>query len=127
MGNVKNHPDCPFRHENGNCLPHGGFCTSVPTTVCDDTLSNDMVSRCGVIALIRRYSGEIDKDDKNGLIARIQSMLPLRRTGKWEKIRGANGDTIAIRCTRCRRIPEHTTESPFCPNCGADMRDNVSE
>ena len=27
--------DCPMRHtENGNCLPHGGFCTSVSDEIC---------------------------------------------------------------------------------------------
>ena len=25
---------CPMRHENGNCLPHGGFCTAVQSEVC---------------------------------------------------------------------------------------------
>lgn len=27
--------NCPLRHENGNCLPHGGFCTSVNENVCE--------------------------------------------------------------------------------------------
>ena len=26
--------DCPMRHENGNCLPVGGFCTSVNDEIC---------------------------------------------------------------------------------------------
>lgn len=27
--------DCPMRHkENGNCLPHGGFCFSVSAEIC---------------------------------------------------------------------------------------------
>lgn len=27
--------DCPMRHEeNGNCLPHGGFCLAVPAEIC---------------------------------------------------------------------------------------------
>lgn len=27
--------DCPMRHkENGNCLPHGGFCTAVSAEIC---------------------------------------------------------------------------------------------
>ena len=25
---------CPYRHENGNCLPVGGFCTSVLDKYC---------------------------------------------------------------------------------------------
>ena len=27
--------DCPMRHENGNCLPIGGFCTAVNDAICD--------------------------------------------------------------------------------------------
>lgn len=26
--------DCPLRHANGNCLPVGGFCTSVNDEIC---------------------------------------------------------------------------------------------
>ena len=26
--------ECTYRHENGNCLKIGGFCTSVPTSHC---------------------------------------------------------------------------------------------
>ena len=25
---------CPMRHENGNCLPCGGFCTAVNDPIC---------------------------------------------------------------------------------------------
>ena len=27
--------DCPMRHDNGNCLPVGGFCTAVNDAICD--------------------------------------------------------------------------------------------
>ena len=27
--------DCPMRHENGNCLPMGGFCNTLKTELCD--------------------------------------------------------------------------------------------
>lgn len=27
--------NCPMRHENGNCLPCGGFCTSVNDLICE--------------------------------------------------------------------------------------------
>lgn len=26
--------DCKMRHENGNCLPCGGFCTAVSNEIC---------------------------------------------------------------------------------------------
>lgn len=27
--------NCPLRHENGNCLPCGGFCTAVNDAICE--------------------------------------------------------------------------------------------
>ena len=30
-----NRKNCPLRHENGNCLPCGGFCTSVNDAICE--------------------------------------------------------------------------------------------
>ena len=27
--------NCPMRHENGNCLPCGGFCTAVNDAICE--------------------------------------------------------------------------------------------
>ena len=27
--------NCPYRHENGNCLPVGGFCTAVSDEHCE--------------------------------------------------------------------------------------------
>ena len=30
--NVEN---CPMRHENGNCLPMGGFCNTLKSELCD--------------------------------------------------------------------------------------------
>ena len=31
----KNRINCPMRHENGNCLPAGGFCTAVNDSICN--------------------------------------------------------------------------------------------
>lgn len=30
-----NREECVMRHENGNCLPIGGFCTAVNDAICD--------------------------------------------------------------------------------------------
>lgn len=27
--------ECKMRHENGNCLPCGGFCTSINNEICE--------------------------------------------------------------------------------------------
>jgi hypothetical protein len=32
--NVELRHDCKMRHENGNCLPCGGFCTAVNNEIC---------------------------------------------------------------------------------------------
>lgn len=32
MGEIRK--ECPMRHENGNCLPAGGFCTAVNELIC---------------------------------------------------------------------------------------------
>lgn len=31
---INDRQNCPFRHEDGNCLAIGGFCLSVPDKVC---------------------------------------------------------------------------------------------
>ena len=32
--NTELRQDCKMRHENGNCLPCGGFCTAVSNEIC---------------------------------------------------------------------------------------------
>lgn len=33
--NTELRKDCPMRHPCGNCIPAGGFCTAVNTTICE--------------------------------------------------------------------------------------------
>ena len=47
---------CPMRHENGNCLPHGGFCLSVNDCVCE-ALHN--AYEHGKADMAREISGKI--------------------------------------------------------------------
>lgn len=42
--------DCPMRHENGNCLPAGGFCTAVSNPICE-ALHNAYLSGYAACAL----------------------------------------------------------------------------
>lgn len=35
QGGLSNRKDCEYRHENGNCLKVGGFCTSVDDKHCE--------------------------------------------------------------------------------------------
>lgn len=32
---LENRKNCPMRHENGNCLPCGGFCLTVNNEICE--------------------------------------------------------------------------------------------
>ena len=67
----------------------------------------------------------------------LPSAQPERMRGKWIKMSDADGDYYV--CNQCgEELPRYTTESPtwdipyppkysidktnFCPNCGADMR-----
>lgn len=34
MDRLIDRSDCPMRHENGNCMPAGGFCTAVNDCIC---------------------------------------------------------------------------------------------
>lgn len=34
-GGLTMRENCPMRHENGNCLPAGGFCTAVNDSICE--------------------------------------------------------------------------------------------
>ena len=66
--------DCPMRHENGNCLPSGGFCTAVNAPICaamhnayymGKTYAADVVEvvRCKDCKHFCPYEGEEHKGD----------------------------------------------------------------
>ena len=46
--------DCPMRHENGNCLPAGGFCTAVNDCICVALHNAYECGRADVLAVISR-------------------------------------------------------------------------
>lgn len=69
MSNISRHPDCKHRNEIGNCLIVGGFCTAVPTSVCEAERRKDEVIRAicdngydGILipgfSLLIRYNGK---------------------------------------------------------------------
>ena len=43
--------------------------------------------------------------------------------GKWMKTVGENGVTSACRCSKCGFEDNRYSLFNFCPNCGADMRE----
>ena len=44
--NSERRKDCPMRHENGNCLPAGGFCTAVNNIICDALHNAHLMGYC---------------------------------------------------------------------------------
>ena len=70
--------ECTYRHENGNCLKIGGFCTSVPTSHCQryKELHNEYTEykKLGTleevreaVKTVRRYKTQYLDDMKNPL------------------------------------------------------------
>ena len=97
---------CPMRHENGNCLVAGGFCTAVNTPICE--------------ALHNAYD-----------TGKMHSMEEMKKQGYRKQSVGewiSNRQTDEFICSLCGAIApvdclkEAFYESKFCPNCGARMK-----
>ena len=69
----------------------------------------------------------------NGLIHLIETAPTidpesLRPKGKWYWLAyDANLKIGNWHCTRCNRTPKSHQKEDFCPNCGADMRQEAKE
>ena len=50
--------DCKMRHENGNCLAVGGFCTSVNDTICEALQSAYTAGFLEAVELLRKKDGD---------------------------------------------------------------------
>lgn len=64
--------------------------------------------------------------DENG----VEYTMQPERTGEWRKLEittidNQNGMLIEFKCDQCNEV--QLTKSHFCPNCGADMRQNKEE
>jgi hypothetical protein len=56
--------DCPMRHENGNCMPTGGFCMAVNDSIC---LALHNAYECGrhdVISIISKALNKENTDER---------------------------------------------------------------
>lgn len=68
--------------------------------------------------------------EKTCLKIRISMLRPvdavLVRHGHWETdgMIMDDGEYLMTRCTACGEAYEYGYNMPFCPNCGADMREN---
>lgn len=102
---------------------------------------DDLISRQAAIdALKSRFSDEPDMTIEDSafwdhkavleVISNQPSAQPERKRGKWERVTN-NDNGIDFRCSACHRYRFHNGEMrrkyKFCPNCGADMREDESE
>jgi DNA-directed RNA polymerase subunit RPC12/RpoP len=101
--------DCPMRHENGNCLAAGGFCTAVNTPICE--------------ALHNAYD-----------TGKMHSMEEMKKHGYRKQSEGEwIKHPVSYECTACKEEffvegyaedydPITDWDLHFCPNCGAKMK-----
>lgn len=100
--------ECPMRHENGNCLPAGGFCTAVREVVCE--------------ALQNAYQmGYMDM----GCEAKKEI-----KSGKWVITKTQFGEDVT--CPYCKARPRRAEygyylRDNFCPQCGAKLEGGEDE
>ena len=107
----RNREDCPVRHENGNCLHIGSFCTAVPDPICAGVRS---AYECGWTDCAMKIRKEQQLKSSPTIEAE-----PVRH-GRWEK-RGQE-----IYCSKCGEESGYTWAgasrySDYCPNCGAKL------
>ena len=52
--------NCPMRHENGNCLPCGGFCTAVNKPICEAMQNAYRMGQHDIAEKIRAHKTDIE-------------------------------------------------------------------
>lgn len=117
--------DCPMRHENGNCIPAGGFCTAVNDPICE-ALHNayecgeDAQREWAILLLAEQTTKFAQKQ-----LAILQEMKERLDTpvadGRWVHL---DGDEWG--CSNCGEVisTEGSWEKPtykHCHECGAKM------
>lgn len=98
---------CPMRHENGNCLVAGGFCTAVNTPICE--------------ALHNAY----DTGKMHSMEEMKKQGYRKQSEGEWIKqvkvARKSNNNPLYYyQCSLCGVYL--VKQANFCPHCGAKMK-----
>jgi DNA-directed RNA polymerase subunit RPC12/RpoP len=142
--------NCPMRHENGNCIPAGGFCTA-NKNICEallnayrmgkeqlskESTTSDLISRTAAIDAAEK----IIERDTSGNNAVVNAMIawseyiralppaqPEPHEGHWIKhIDPFDGEQYE--CSECGVLWEFNDGTPedneayFCPKCGTKMK-----
>ena len=111
--------DCPMRHENGNCLPAGGFCTAVNDSICE--------------ALHNAYRhGE--SDERDCLVLSMMDANAKYQERQLKILRNIHKrvteDTVpVVRCKDCKHYNERNEDCDhpvlwveYCSDFGLDMK-----
>ena len=94
--------NCPMRHENGNCLTCGGFCTAVNDEICT--------------ALRNAY----ERGQSNGAITQQHVRWEDKYILIFDNTLGRNNLEWKAVCSLCG-VPNKQYKPPYCPHCGAKM------
>lgn len=125
-----------FRHEDGElCFGGGWFIVGVDTPEGSYTYHYEAkyfdLFDCDILDYGKHWDGHTEKD-----VTRLLSLTSTepRKKGKWDFM-----GWQMFQCSECKHVftqdflegwKEYTYEShfpPFCPNCGADMREGEEE
>lgn len=108
--------------------------------------NEDCISRQAVKDLISKYIDAVEtismSTNSRGLNAHTDEVLkqllgnicsvnvlppvsPQIKKGHWIDITNKKGSVIALRCSCCKESPKHAIRSVFCPNCGAEMLEEM--
>ena len=92
--------NCEYRHENGNCLKVGGFCTAVNDKHCE---------KCAMNGSDSKY---------------CDNCKYKRQIGEWIKSKDSYGN-YHYTCPYCEHdiaTKSENWDDNYCANCGADLR-----
>lgn len=139
MFEVELRKDCPMRHENGNCLPAGGFCTAVNDAICSslhnafrhgESAENERLSLKLMDMNVKYQQKSLDTLRK--IHEKVTTTTePERPKGRWiyhECVSSHDGAMSGYSCSRCCGFVNEEvfdmdeSHKDFCENCGADMR-----
>ena len=104
--------------------------------------NEDCISRQAVGDLVSNYIVEIISEGGRDLNAHTNEVLrqilnnicsvnalppisPQIKKGHWIDIKSKTGSVVALRCSCCKESPKHAIRSKFCPNCGAEMLEEM--
>lgn len=99
--------ECTYRHENGNCLKIGGFCTSVPTSHCQ---------------IYKELYNEYTEYKLLGTLEEVRDAVEKQRAKKPKNVETEGYRyTDTYRCPTCGGNFSGTGIADYCYHCGQKL------